>query len=55
MTAACGPKGGHDPARMATPHGRGAGTVTLGGRRVPVDRPRMRAVDGSGELPGGLI
>ena len=25
--------------------------MTLGGRRVPVERPRMRAVDGSGELP----
>jgi transposase-like protein len=25
--------------------------VTLGGRRVPVQRPRVRAVDGSGELP----
>jgi len=25
--------------------------VTLGGRRVPVTRPRVRAADGSGELP----
>jgi hypothetical protein len=25
--------------------------VALGGRRVPIERPRMRAVDGSGELP----
>ena len=25
--------------------------MTLGGRRVPVQRPRMRAADGSGELP----
>jgi putative transposase len=25
--------------------------VTLSGRRVPIIRPRMRAVDGSGELP----
>jgi putative transposase len=24
--------------------------VTLGGRRVPVTRPRVRAADGSGEL-----
>jgi hypothetical protein len=31
-------------------HGHGAGSVSLGGRRVPVERPRMRAVDGSGEL-----
>jgi hypothetical protein len=28
-----------------------AGSVTLGGRRVPVQRPRVRAADGSGELP----
>src|SRR3954453_10270338 len=51
VTAACGPKGRHDPQRSATRHGHGAGSVTLGGRRVPVERPRMRAVDGSGELP----
>jgi len=25
--------------------------VTLGGRRVPIERPRIRAADGSGELP----
>ena len=25
--------------------------MTLGGRRVPIERPPMRAVDGSGELP----
>ena len=31
-------------------HGAEAGSVTLGGRRVPVARPRMRAADGSGEL-----
>src|SRR3954452_4036539 len=51
VTAACGAKGRHDPQRTATRHGHGAGSVTLGGRRVPVQRPRIRAVDGSGELP----
>ena len=50
VTGVCGPKGRHDPKRTATRHGHGAGSVTLGGRRVPVERPRMRAVDGSGEL-----
>ena len=25
--------------------------MTLGGRRVPVTRPRVRAADGTGELP----
>ncbi len=51
VTAVCGPKGKHDAARVATRHGREAGSVTLGGRRVPIERPRMRAVDGSGEVP----
>ena len=51
VTAVCGPKGRHDPERTAVRHGHGAGSVSLGGRRVPVERPRMRAVDGSGELP----
>jgi len=51
VIAACGPKGRHDPERTATRHGHGGGSVSLGGRRVRVARPRMRAVDGSGELP----
>lgn len=51
VTAVCGPKGRHDADRTATRHGHERGSVTLGGRRVPVDRPRMRAIDGSGELP----
>ena len=50
LEAACGPKGKHDPTRTAVRHGSGAGSVILGGRRVPVARPRMRAADGSGEL-----
>src|SRR5664279_5984946 len=50
VEAACGPKGKHDPDRSAVRHGVGDGSVTLGGRRVPVTRPRprMRATDGSG-------
>jgi len=44
------PKGRHDPDRAATRHGHGAGSVSLGGRRVPVTRPRMRATDGTGEV-----
>jgi putative transposase len=50
VTAACGPKGRHDPERTAIRHGHGPGSVTLGGRRVPVTRPRMRASDGTGEV-----
>jgi putative transposase len=37
-----GPKGKHDPDRAAYRHGSEAGRVTLGGRRVPVRRPRVR-------------
>jgi len=51
VEAVCGPKGRHDPGRCAVRHGTGDGSVTLGGRRVPVTRPRVRAVDGTGELP----
>jgi putative transposase len=51
VSAMCGPRGKHNPDRTATRHGTEAGSVTLGGRRVSVRRPRMRASDGSGELP----
>jgi putative transposase len=51
VTALAGPKGKHDAGRVAVRHGRERGSVTLGGRRVPVERPRVRAADGSGELP----
>jgi putative transposase len=51
VTALAGPKGRHDQARTAVRHGREFGSVTLGGRRVAVTRPRVRAADGSGELP----
>ncbi len=44
------PKGRHDPARAAVRHGHEAGEVTLGGRRVGIERPRVRAADGSGEM-----
>ena len=51
VTTLAGPKGKHDQGRTAVRHGRERGSVTLGGRRVPVTRPRVRAADGSGELP----
>jgi transposase-like protein len=51
VTALAGPKGRHDGARTAVRHGHERGSVTLGGRRVPVTRPRVRAADGSAELP----
>jgi putative transposase len=51
VEAVCGPKGRHDAGRSAVRHGSGDGSVTLGGRRVLVQRPRMRGADGAGELP----
>ncbi len=50
VTAAAGPTGKHDPTRTAVRHGAGKGSVTLGGRRVPVPRPRARTLDGH-EVP----
>ncbi len=46
-----GPKGRHNPDRTAVRHGSEPGQVTLGGRRVPVDRPRVRSADGTREVP----
>ena len=51
VTVLAGPKGKHNMTRTAVRHGRESGSVTLGGRRVPVIRPRVRAADGAGELP----
>src|SRR5215208_8190313 len=45
-----GPKGKHDPDRSAVRHGHEGGEVTLGGRRVPVSRPRARSADGGREV-----
>ena len=45
-----GAKGRHNPERVAVRHGHEAGEVTLGGRRVAVERPRARSVDGRGEV-----
>ena len=39
-----GPKGKHDPDRHAYRHGHEPRQVTLGGRRVPVNKPRVRSV-----------
>jgi transposase-like protein len=45
-----GPKGQHNPGRTAVRHGHEGGEVTLGGRRVEVDRPRVRTADGESEV-----
>src|ERR1700755_3218399 len=50
ITAIAGPKGKHDPDRVAVRHGTEKGSVTLGGRRIAVSRPRARSTDGC-EVP----
>jgi putative transposase len=45
-----GAKGRHNPERSAVRHGHESGEVTLGGRRVEVERPRVRSADGRSEL-----
>ncbi len=51
-TALCGQKGQHDPSRQAQRWGNTASEVTLGGRRIPISRPRVRGVDaGERSLP----
>lgn len=49
MTTKVGPKGRHDPDRAATRNGTAPGSVALGGRTVPVERPRA-TLTGGGEL-----
>lgn len=46
-----GAKGKHNPARTAKRHGHEDGSMTLGGRRVAVRRPRIRSADDKRELP----
>jgi transposase-like protein len=46
-----GPRGRHQSDRTAYRHGSESGTVTLGGRRLRVRRPRVRSADGAAELP----
>ncbi len=46
-----GALGKHDPDRTAKRHGHEHGSMTLGGRRVAVRRPRIRSADDTRELP----
>jgi len=45
-----GPRGHHDPNRVAVRHGSDAGLVTLGGCQVAISRPRVRSADRSSEV-----
>ncbi len=44
-----GPKGRHDPDRIHVRHGTEDGSVVLGGRKVPIRRPRVRTADDTSE------
>jgi transposase-like protein len=46
VTTKAGPKHAKRPEREASRHGYAPGSVVLGGRRVPVERPRVRSRDG---------
>jgi hypothetical protein len=50
VTALAGPRGKHDRDRAAVRHGTEAGSVVLGGRQVPVRRPRVRTADKTTEV-----
>jgi transposase-like protein len=50
VDAVVGPKGKHDEDRVAVRHGHEDGSMTLGGRRVSVRRPRLRTADDEREL-----
>jgi putative transposase len=51
VTEVVGAKGKHNLDRTAKRHGHEDGSMTLGGRRVPVRRPRVRTADDEHELP----
>jgi len=46
-----GPRGKHDRERTAKRHGHEDGSVTLGGRRMALSRPRVRTADDEHEVP----
>jgi putative transposase len=50
VAAVVGPKGKWNWERTAKRHGHEKGSMTLGGRRVEVDRPRIRTADDEHEL-----
>jgi putative transposase len=46
----CGPRHAHDPHRRASRAGHAEGELAMGGRRVRMQRPRVRGADGR-EVP----
>lgn len=50
-TAICGPRYAHEPDRPASRAGTVRSEVVLGGRKVAIQRPRVRTADGEVALP----
>ena len=49
VTGLAGPKGRHNPDRTHVRHGAESESVVLGGRKVPVRRPRVRTANDESE------
>src|SRR5262245_21970203 len=50
VTRLCGRRYERQPERRHTRYGHQRGVATLAGQKLPIDRPRVRRVDGSGEV-----
>lgn len=50
VTRLCGRRYERQPGRSHTRHGRQPGVVMLGGQKLPIERPRVRAAAGGGEV-----
>jgi putative transposase len=50
VTKLCGQRYERRRERTHTRYGRQGGVVTLGGQKLPIERPRVRRADGSGEV-----
>jgi transposase-like protein len=51
VTRLCGARYQRQPERTHTRYGHQSGVVTLGGQKLPIDRPRVRRANGGGEVP----
>ncbi len=50
VTRLCGTRYERQPERTHTRYGRQGGVVTLGGQKLPINRPRVRQAGGGGEV-----
>lgn len=46
----CGDRYARDPSRASTRYGSQAGSIAVAGRKVRIEKPRVRLVDGGGEV-----